>query len=292
MAARGNFLIARKCGAAAVVGLGLAVSLGLGTPHPAHAEACSGGTGVTVVVDYGPYGGVQTGCAPDPTNGFSALSQAGFDVVQPTMAPGVVCRIDGAPPAEDEACVRTPPETAYWSYWQAAPGSTTWTYSGTGAGSSEPRRGGSDGWAFGAGSPPGIAAPVNTAAPPPPPPPPAPDPTTTSARPPAPPPPSSGGGSAEPDPSTTSPGGVSTTAGAPSGSPTSPSTTAAPTGTADEPSTGEATAGAASQEVVASRDAATDPAPTASAAPWGLLLAGVAAAALAGGAFWQVRRRR
>ncbi|MBA3251839.1 MAG: hypothetical protein H0T66_16390 [Geodermatophilaceae bacterium] len=287
-------MIARKCGAVAVVGLGLAVSLGLGSPHPAHAEACSGGTGVTVVVDYGPYGGVQTGCAPDPTNGFSALSQAGFDVVQPTMAPGVVCRIDGAPPAEDEACVRTPQETAYWSYWQAAPGSTTWTYSGTGAGSSQPRQGGSDGWAFGAGSPPGIAAPVNTAAPPPPPPPPppAPDPTTTSARPPAPPPPSSGGGSAEPDPSTTSPGGVSTTAGAPSGSPTSPSTTAAPTGTADEPSTGEATAGAASQEVAASRDAATDPAPTARAAPWGLLLAGVAAAALAGGAFWQVRRRR
>ncbi|MBA2417203.1 MAG: hypothetical protein H0V64_15225, partial [Geodermatophilaceae bacterium] len=140
----------------------------LWAPGPAQAAACTGGSGVTVVVDFGRYGGVQTGCAGDPTNGLSALSQAGFSVALVT-GQAFVCRIDGVPPAEDDACVRTPPETAYWSYWQAPPGGGSWTYGGQGAGNSQPVDGATEGWAFGPGAPPGIAPPVNTAPPPPPP---------------------------------------------------------------------------------------------------------------------------
>lgn len=292
-------MIARRSGTALAL-IGLAWTVGLGLPSAAEASGCSGGVGVSVVVDFGQYGGVQTGCAPDPTNGFSALSQAGFSVVQPTMAPGFVCRIDGAPPAEDEACVRTPPATAYWSYWQAAPGGTSWTYSGQGAGSSQPMQGGTDGWAFGAGAPPGLAPPVNTSAAPPPPPPP-PRPTSTSSRPPAPAPaPAEGGGggataSRVPDPTEAAPGSGAPGTGSgapPAGATSGPSATA----TASAAGSTEATPTEAAQAATTGgrpASSAADPLdPTGHNAPWGVLLAGAVAMALAGGAFWQVRRRR
>lgn len=269
----------------------------LGTPDIAHAAGCSGGKGVTVVVDYGPYGGIQTGCAADPTNGLSALSQAGFAVVQVSSQPGFVCRIDGAPPAEDDACVRTPSGTAYWSSWQAAPGSTSWTYSGSGAASTQPADGATEGWSFGSGGPPGIAPPANVAPPPPPPP-------GTGGRPPP--------NGAEP----------TTTTGAPA--PTATGTSAGPRGSAGSTPTGTTPAeSAATGAESAATETALSTAPSSggsssapagetsavgngpadgsdvradplepSGAPWGVFVAAVVALALGSGAYWQIRRRR
>ncbi|MGA8047525.1 MAG: hypothetical protein WCA30_14795, partial [Dermatophilaceae bacterium] len=92
---------------------------------PAQAAACeSTASGVTVVVSY-PNGSTSVRCSPgDPGSGAAALSGAGFAVIQVQTMPGFVCRIDGAPASDP--CVRTPPTSAYWSYWYAQPGGS-WT---------------------------------------------------------------------------------------------------------------------------------------------------------------------
>lgn len=281
----------------------------LWAPGPAHASACTGGSGVSVVVDFGQYGGVQAGCAPDPGNGLSALSQAGFQVTLVT-GQAFVCRIDGAPPAQDDSCARTPPETAYWSYWQAAPGSRSWAYSGQGAGSTQPAAGATEGWAFGAGTPPRMAPPVNTAAPPPPPPKPPPPPPPLpppagSTRPPPPAPDPTGAPRQDPNSTTTSRapggGGPGSTAGPPAPGPAPPTSSASPgsaTGTTTDTTTAPATTGGRSDAAAAGSSApnevdvegrSTDTDDTG--APWGVLIAGMVAAALTGGAYWQIRRR-
>lgn len=189
-----------------VATLALAVGGLLAAPAaPASAAACSGRSGVTVVVNSTVY------CAPgDPVSGMAAL-QAVASVVQVQTQPGFVCRIDGVPAADP--CVRTPPTTAYWSYWHAQPGGT-WQYSDVGAASYNPAPGSVEGWSFGSGGRPGID---------PPPAPPAPAPPASSASPtqPAPSaaPPATGGGSgggsasnggSAPAPAATSGGGAAT----------------------------------------------------------------------------------
>ena len=67
------------------------------------AGRCAAGTGVTVVVDYGPLGGgTQIGC--DPTGAGKAASQvvpaAGFPLTY-VNGEGFVCRIDGKPDDSD-----------------------------------------------------------------------------------------------------------------------------------------------------------------------------------------------
>ncbi len=122
---------------------------------PAHAAACSGTTGVTVVVDFTALGGtIQTGCAlGDPSSGLAALTGAGFSYAFHPRFPGLVCRINALPNPCNGA-----PATAYWSYWHASHGGA-WSYSSLGAGSYDPAPGEVEGWAFGAGSQPGITAP-------------------------------------------------------------------------------------------------------------------------------------
>ena len=139
----------------------------------ATAAACSGSTGVTVVVDFGSLGGgAQVACVPgDPTSGLRALAGAGYGYTFASRQPGLVCRINGKP-AEDP-CVNAPPTTAYWSYWHATRGGV-WVYSTAGAGSRDPAPGTVEGWAFGAGRPPAVAPPAPAAAP---------KPTTTAAPP-------------------------------------------------------------------------------------------------------------
>ncbi|WDZ82735.1 hypothetical protein PVK37_19925 [Micromonospora cathayae] len=130
-------------------------------PRAAHAAACVGTSGVTVVVDFTALGGtVQVACAPgDPATGLAALQGAGFTVTGTSRwGLAFVCRINGQPTAATEPCVNTPPVTAYWSYWHA-PSGGAWSYSTSGASSYNPAPGSVEGWAFGAGAPPGIAAP-------------------------------------------------------------------------------------------------------------------------------------
>ncbi|MBU8859769.1 MULTISPECIES: hypothetical protein [unclassified Micromonospora] len=148
-------------GLLAAVVAGVALTAVEPTPRAAHAAACVGTSGVTVVVDFAALGGgVQVGCAPgDPATGLAALQGAGFTVTG-TKRWGLafVCRINGKPTAATEPCVNTPPVTAYWSYWHA-PSGGSWSYSTSGATSYNPAPGSVEGWSFGAGAPPGIAAP-------------------------------------------------------------------------------------------------------------------------------------
>ncbi|MEV7181008.1 flagellar hook-length control protein FliK [Kitasatospora sp. NPDC093679] len=140
--------------AAAVLTAGL-LGTTTATAPPASAAACTGTSGVTVVVDFTALGGsIQTGCAPgDPTSGLAALTGAGFTYAFHPRFPGMVCRINALPNPCNGA-----PATAYWSYWHAAHGGP-WNYSTLGAGSYDPAPGDVEGWAFGAGSQPGITAP-------------------------------------------------------------------------------------------------------------------------------------
>jgi hypothetical protein len=121
------------------------------------AGACSGGKGVTVAVDLTHFGkGFRVRCAPTaPATGIDALRQAGFTVVGTKKAGlAFVCRINGLPTKAKDACIDTPPLTAYWAYYHAAPGATTWSYSTVGAASYHPVQGSIEGWAFGAGAKP------------------------------------------------------------------------------------------------------------------------------------------
>ncbi|WP_422774900.1 hypothetical protein ACN28C_33495 [Plantactinospora sp. WMMC1484] len=131
------------------------------TPRPAHAAACSPGTGVTVVVDFTAFGlGVQTACyLGDPPTGLAALQGAGYTVTG-TQRWGLafICRINGRPLPAAEPCVNTPPATAYWSYWHAPPGGS-WSYSTLGATSYNPAQGTVEGWRFGSGQAPSISPP-------------------------------------------------------------------------------------------------------------------------------------
>jgi hypothetical protein len=122
---------------------------------PAFASACSGKTGVTVVVDFAALGGgVVTACDPtDPATGLAALTGAGFSYAFVPRFPGFICQINVKPNPCNGA-----PASAYWSYWHASRHGT-WTYSSLGAGSYNPAPNTVEGWAFGAGAAPSVPAP-------------------------------------------------------------------------------------------------------------------------------------
>jgi len=128
------------------------------TPASAAAAAACGSAhkkGVTVVVDFTKLNGkVNTACDPtDPASGLAALTGAGFSYAFVPRVPGFVCTIDSLPNPCNGA-----PDSAYWSYWHATPHGK-WIYSSLGAGSYHPKAGSVQGWAFGAGKPPGISPP-------------------------------------------------------------------------------------------------------------------------------------
>ena len=143
--------------ALAVVLLGVAV---VGDTAPASAAACSGTTGVTVVIDNG--SATSTRCASgDPSSAMAAL-QAVASVISPQRFQGsVVCRIDGLPSVADEPCVGMPPEKAYWAFFHASAGGS-WTYSTSGVGTYNPKPGSVIGFRFGSGQAPRLAPPAAT----------------------------------------------------------------------------------------------------------------------------------
>jgi hypothetical protein len=159
---------------AASGGTTLAVAAGV-VARSAYAGACSTtSSGVTVVVDFSAFGqGVQVSCVPgNPGTGLAALQSIYSVTGTAKYGYQFVCRINNRPGPDQEPCQFTPPANAYWSYWHAERGGS-WRYSSASASTFQPKPGSVEGWAFGAGSPPGIAPPAAPPPPPPPPPPPA-----------------------------------------------------------------------------------------------------------------------
>ncbi|MFJ4007317.1 hypothetical protein ACIPWL_28210 [Streptomyces sp. NPDC090023] len=123
---------------------------------------CTPTKGAIVAVDFAPWGGsVVRGCDANPTTGYNLLHNGGFTTAGTQHdGPAFICRI-GNPafntgtqyptPAQD-ACVRTPPASAYWSYWIAPAGQTTWTYSPLGAMGDKPKAGEVEAWVYGSTS--------------------------------------------------------------------------------------------------------------------------------------------
>lgn len=141
--------------AAAVVASGPAVAA-----QAAPVSQCSTTRGTIVAADFGHWGGpiirgcgVQSDGQPDP-NPYALLAGGGFTITY-VNGEAFVCRIGNAAfaggasyptPAEDH-CVVTPPASAYWSYWTAAPGATSWHYATM---TEKPVAGGLAFWTFGA----------------------------------------------------------------------------------------------------------------------------------------------
>jgi hypothetical protein len=129
-----------------------------GTPGPTASGACTAQE-VTVLLDPGPLGGpTRALCAPAGGTGLEVLRAAGVGYGFVPRVPGMVCTLDGAP----DPCNGAPVD-AYWSYWHRGDGQ--WEYSIEGPATYRPQPGGTEGWAFGAGDPPGggSAAPTGAA---------------------------------------------------------------------------------------------------------------------------------
>jgi hypothetical protein len=122
-------------------------------------SACSATAGVILAVDLAPWGGpLLRACGSTPTTGYAELNQGGWHTVGTEHdGPGFVCRIGYSgyrhdaqyPTAAQQACVQTPPASAYWAFWEAGPGQTTWTYSQQGAVGYHPAPGSVSLWVFG-----------------------------------------------------------------------------------------------------------------------------------------------
>jgi hypothetical protein len=131
-----------------------------GTLDYAHADAgCTVTNGVTVIVDFKALGGgIQRGCAMNPSSGLDALQKAGFGTAGTNRwGNAFVCRIDGKPGNPPEACLDTPPGNAYWAYYSAKASDAGWKYVSVAATLTRPGPGSIEGWAFGARVQPGIA---------------------------------------------------------------------------------------------------------------------------------------
>lgn len=192
-------LLATAAATAALVAGGLTVTGGT-----AQAAACSGSTGVTVVIDYG--SNATSTCANDAASAMAVLKSVA-SVTSPPQYPGtVVCQINSVP---SNNCSRgMPPASAYWAFYHANRGGS-WQYSSVGVAEYNPAPGTAIGFAFGAGARPDIAPPPATA----PKPSPKPSPSSSQPKPPAPPAPK--GTASSPKPKASSTAGTS---GAPRGS--------------------------------------------------------------------------
>jgi hypothetical protein len=101
-------------------------------PASAAPGRCAPGTGVTVVVDFGPLGGgTQLACDPGGAgrSAEAVVEAAGFAITRLNNGQPFVCRVAGRPDQSQEACVRTPPAHAYWGLFWADGTSSAWIYS-------------------------------------------------------------------------------------------------------------------------------------------------------------------
>ena len=118
--------------------------------------SCTSTQGVIVAVDFSQFGRPsERGCDPTTTTGYAALQAAGFVTAGDVQdGPAFICRIDDLPPPSQDACIKTPPASAFWSYWHANAGTSKWTLSNLGAANYQPKPGSVDAWAFGSRTPP------------------------------------------------------------------------------------------------------------------------------------------
>jgi hypothetical protein len=277
--------IVRLAGAAAAAGLALAGLVA--AAWPASAAACSGSTGVTVVVDTG--GSTSTKCASgDPSSALKALTSAGFSVTYPQQYPGsVVCRINGYP--SSDPCVRMPPGDAYWAFFHAKRGGS-WVYSSSGVASYDPAPGSVVGFRFGSGQQPGIAPPAATKTS-------TPTPTKTTSKPkpttskpkpttPKPTTPKATSGS------TTPAGGTSPTATVKGQASATPSASATASASAGPSSSTKDTASASPSASATDLASAPTSADADDGGPGTLIAGGALVALVAGGAGWAAWKRR
>jgi hypothetical protein len=150
--------------AAAVLAGLMLIALTITGAGPAAATAkplslCSAKAGVILAVDFGPWGGpLLRSCGSTPTTGYALLNQGGWHTAGTEHdGPGFICRISYSgyrhdvqyPTPAQQACVQTPPANAYWAFWHAGPGQTSWTYSENGAVGYDPAPGSISLWVFG-----------------------------------------------------------------------------------------------------------------------------------------------
>ncbi|MCL2395255.1 MAG: hypothetical protein FWC87_11260 [Acidimicrobiaceae bacterium] len=242
---------------------------------------CTATAGVLVAVDFASFGGaVERACVANPATGQAALVEAGFSPAPVTSLSGFfVCSLTDPATgmAEPQSpCVNTPPATAYWTYWHWLPGSPTWTYSSSGAGSYLPCQGSIELWAFGSTSTAAATAALKASLPPPtairssatastP----APGCPTTSP-PPAPPPPAPGTTAPPPatPPATAAPAGPAPAGTAPPTPTTAPAPAPTPTNAAPPGATGGGPpAPTASASLPSAPSPTTAPGPSAAAGP-------------------------
>jgi MYXO-CTERM domain-containing protein len=120
---------------------------------------CTSTSGTVVAVNYGHWGGpVVVGCGVKQSSGYNLLHAAGFTTAGDLHdGPAFICRLgDRAfrhgtqyPDPSQDACVVTPPSSAYWSYWLALAGQNRWSYSQLGAMADAPKPGEVELWTFG-----------------------------------------------------------------------------------------------------------------------------------------------
>ncbi|MDE3205837.1 MAG: hypothetical protein KGQ66_16640 [Acidobacteriota bacterium] len=164
--ARRARVVAALGGAAGLILAGGTATLGPGSTAADAQTATGCSTGVLVAVDFsawatgGPAAGpVDLGCAPASGTGYDAMTAAGF-ITAGTQeeGPAFVCRIGLAstgpssfePTPAQDPCINTPPLNAYWSYWHADAGQSTWSYTQLGVMSYRPPAGSITAWTFGA----------------------------------------------------------------------------------------------------------------------------------------------
>lgn len=149
----------RALAAVGLTGAALLAPAGQASAAPQPIGRCTTSSGVVLAVDFSHWGGpVYRSCGTTPTTGHELLNQGGWRTTGTGHdGPAFICRIGYSghqggrqyPTSQQEDCVLTPPASAYWSYWHADPGESTWEYSRLGAMSYRPRPGSVDLWIFG-----------------------------------------------------------------------------------------------------------------------------------------------
>ena len=262
-------------------------------PAPATAAGYCSGSGVSVVVDFGALGGgVAKDCdGSGNRNAAKAFENTGHHLTRLQSQQAFVCRVDGLPTAEKEACVVTPPSDAYWGlYW--SDGTSGWKYSSLAVDSLNVPAGATVAFSWqngGTADPPGTAPAAPPAAQSS-----APAPTAAATRTPTKPRPSATAkapAAGQVSASASAPASATPSASASASGTPSASTSAPPTPSA---STSVTPFASASTEVASGTTTAEldDASGSGDGLPWWLPVGSIVALAGAGGVVWQVRRAR